>query len=209
MENITIDLTITSDQIISAIGILVTIVIATIGGIYAIITNTKKYELTENYRKELLDWYSVTVGIMIAIIHHVESGEFFEQSFTPKRAELLSRLSTQTEIGRFYCPNVIKKDGFGNRKPSAYQGYRHINLEFLLYFYNIASDSKSNESIRKLWDMERHFTSMIFDTIEPRKRNKLYSKYTEITIPAGRSIEDYIRENPEKISVFSQRRPWL
>ena len=67
MENITIDLTITSDQIISAIGILVTIVIATIGGIYAIITNTKKYELTENYRKELLDWYSVTVGIMIAI----------------------------------------------------------------------------------------------------------------------------------------------
>lgn len=208
MENITIDLTITPDQIISAIGILVTIVIAVIGGVYAIVTNTKKYELTENYRKELLDWYSTTVSIMIDIIHHVKSGEFFELSFKPKRIELLSRLSTQTEIGRFYCPNVIKKDGFGKRKPSAYQGYRHINLEFLLHFYSVACNADSTGCANVLWDMERHFTSMIFDTIEPRKRNKLYSKYTEITIPEGRSIEDYIRENPEKISVFSHKSYW-
>ena len=122
-----INLTLTMESIIAILGIIVTVIIAIIGGIYAIVTNTKKYELTENYRAELLQWYSSVVKLMITIIHSIECGIFYSSEFSEQRTDMLSQLSALTEVGRFYFPNVIKGDGFGRQKPSAYQGYRHIN----------------------------------------------------------------------------------
>lgn len=202
MQNITIDFRLSIDQIIDLIGVLVAIITAVVSGVYVVVTNTQKFELTENYRKELLDWYSETSGLMIDIIHHIESGAFFDKDFRDEKTNLLSRLFAKVELGRFYCPNVIKGDGFGKRKPSAYQGYRHITREFLQHFYNIASEAESSDCVTSLWEMEKHYTSMIFNMIKPSVRNKRYSKYTEIAIPEGQSIEDFIRENPDKISMF-------
>mgnify|MGYP003300200513 CR=1 FL=1 len=202
MENLTVDFTITADSIVAIIGIVVTIIIAIIGGIYAIVSNTKKYELTECYRQELLKWYTETVKIMIDIIHYAENGDWYTKEFSIKKIELLSQLSAQTEIGRFYFPNVINEDDFGCNKPSAYQGYRHINLELLLYFYRISSLDECGSSISILWKVQRNFTSMIFDMIEPRKRNKVYSKYTALTIPKEKSIMDFLDEDPQNIQVF-------
>ena len=115
----------------------------------------------------------------------------------------MSQLSSLTEIRRFFFPNVIKNDSFGNEKPKAYQGYRHINLEFTISFYNIVQqNSISNHDIYQLWDLEREFTSFMFNMIQPHKRNKLYSKYLSIAIPQGQSIEDYILENLENSHIF-------
>lgn len=202
MDKLTIDFTITPDTIISVLGVIVTIIISVIGGLYVIITNTKKYELTESFRAELLAWYTDTVRVMIHIIHYVKSGEWHEEKFKSQKISLLAQLSAQTELGRFYFPNIIKGDGFGRNKPSAYRGYRHINLEFLLHFYELAFRSTSKSSVNKLWVMERNFTSMIFDMIEPRKRNKRYSKYTELEIPKGRAIEDFYAEDPKNKDIF-------
>ena len=201
MDNVTTNFQITLDQIIQIISIAVSIFLA----IRTAATSTKKYELTEKYRMELLNWYSKTVEIMIEIIHHVKTGDFFKQAFLPKKTKLLSLLSTQIEIGRFYYPNIIKKDELIKEKPDAYQGNRHVALEFLVSFYNIAANADSNGCISKVCDMEKCFTSIVFNTIEPRKRNKKYSKRIEITIPEGESVENYIKENPEKISVFTRR----
>lgn len=120
MKNEIVSLSLSTDSIIAIIGIVVTVLIPVIGGIYKIVTSTKKYELTENYRKELLQWYTSVVEIMIRIIHSMESQEFFSDEFQPQKTEMLSRLSALTEIGRFYFPNVIKGDYFGHDKPSAY-----------------------------------------------------------------------------------------
>lgn len=203
MDNISINFALTIESIIAILGIVVTILIAAIGGIYAIITNTKKYELTENYRKELLQWYSTVVDLMIKIIHYSECGKFNSSEFKLQRTAMLSQLSALTEVGRFYFPNVLKGDTFGSEKPSAYQGYRHINLEFMLHFYHVASSKNSN--IALLWRLERSFTSVIFDMIEPRKRNRDYAKYLAITVPKGKAIEDFIYENPHNINVFNIR----
>ena len=202
MNNEIISLSLSTDSIIAIIGIVVPAIISVIGGIYAIVTNTKKYELTENYRKELLQWYASVVEIMIRIIHSMESQEFFSDEFQPQKTEMLSKLSTLTEVGRFYFPNVIKGDDFGREKPSAYQGYRHICLEFLLYFYNIALKSIDDSNVSVLWKQERNFTALMFEMIEPRKRNREYSKYLGLTIPKGQAIEDFIYENPKNINVF-------
>lgn len=202
MEGTFLNLTLTIDTIIAILGTTVTALIAIIGGIYAIVTNTKKYELTESYRKELLQWYTSVVTLMIKIIHSFENGDFSSPEFLSQKDDMLSQLSALTEIGRFYFPNVIKGDEFGSEKPSAYQGYRHINLEFMLHFYWVALRDIDGSHINLLWRLERNFTSVIFDMIEPRKRNRDYSKYLAITIPEGKAIEDFIYENPQNINVF-------
>lgn len=205
MDNIVVSFALSTESIIALVGIAVTALIAIIGGIYAIVTNTKKYELTENYRKELLQWYSSVVDLMIKIIHYSESGEFFSSDFLLQKADMLSQLSALTEVGRFYFPNVIKGDGFGSQKPSAYQGYRHINLEFMIHFYQVASQANDHSDSTLLWKLERNFTAVIFDMIEPRKRNHDYAKYLALTIPKGRAIEDFIYENPNNINIFRAR----
>lgn len=202
MGSANIEFKLTMDSIIAILGIVVTIIIAMIGGIYAIVTNTKKYELTENYRKELLQWYSSTVDIMIRVIHYIRCGIFYSTEFSKQRTDMLSQLSALTEVGRFYFPNVIKGDNFGRHKPSAYQGYRHINLEFMLHFYQVAYNGDSDKSVPLLLRLERNFTAVIFDMIEPRKRNHDYAKYLALTIPEGKSIEDFIYEDPNNIDVF-------
>ena len=202
METISFNPTFTTEAIIAIGSIIVTILIAIIGGIYKITTNTKKYELTENYRRELLQWYASVISLMIKIIRYSESGVFFSADFTSQKEEMLSQLSALVEVGRFYFPNVIKNDGFGDEKPSAYKGYRHLNLEFLLYFYNIASNCVDGRYVSLLWKLERNFTSVIFDMIDPRKRNNAYSKYLALTIPEGKSIEDFLDEDPHNRHVF-------
>ncbi len=203
MGNI-INFSLSAENVIAVLGIVVTIVIAVIGGVYAIITNTKKFELTENYKQELLSWYSRVVTLMIRIIHYCEYNVFADnEKYSSEKIELLLQLSSLTEEGRFYFPNVIKNDQFGDEKPSAYRGYRHITLEFLLYFYQIAKRNNCTDYISIMWKLEREFTSVIFDMIEPRKRNLRYSKYLEITIPEDQAIEDYISKNPKNINTFT------
>lgn len=189
------------ESILTLLGIIVTIIISIVGAIYAIATNTKKYELTENYRCEIFSWYREVVKNMIAIIHLIDTDEFYMQPYT-KRQEYLAELSTLAEIGRFYFPNVIKGDNFGAEKPCAYQGYRHIVLEFILHFYYVASKPYSSTTTDSLWKLERQFTSFIFDMIKPRKRNKEYRKYLSIIIPEGKAIEDFLAETPQNIFVF-------
>lgn len=184
------------ENIIAILSIIIPVIVTIIGGVYTIITSTKKYELTENFREQLLQWYTEVVATMITIIHYCESGEFLQDSFESQRTELLSKLSFLTETGRFYFPNVIKNDGFGQTKPTAYQGYRHINLEFVLHFYFTASSPTiTDEQIKWLWKFEKQFTSCIFDMIQPRKYNRLHSKYLSITIPPGETLEDFIRKH--------------
>ena len=191
-----------AEAIVAIIGIVVTIIISTIGGIYAIVTNTKKFELKENYCKELLDWYTSTNRILIRFIHSIKVGEFYSDNFMNEKVSLISELSLAIEIGRFYFPNIIKNDKFGEEKPLAYQGYRHIVLDFLKYFYDEVSNNESDINIHKLIKAEKMFTSFVFEAVNPRKRIKDYSKYSDMKIPDGMAIEDFLMLDPNNIKIF-------
>ena len=143
--------------------------------------------------------------MMMTIIHRVQIGDFFKQEFHDEKMSLLAHLSSQAEVGRFYYSNVLDEKEYGRNKPSAYQGLRHLNLEFLLSFYEIAKNARSADGIERLWDRERYFTSAIFEAIEPRERNKKYAKYTELTMPVGRSLEDFFEANPSELRSFFNR----
>lgn len=191
------------ENIITLISIAVTIVISIIAAIYAIVSNTKRFELTEDYRRELISWYKSVVDIMIAIIHYSESGIFMSEDFSKEKARSLAQLSALAELGRFYFPNIIKKDRFGNHKVSAYKGYRHIVLEFVINFHDIASDNITEITIKSMWNIERRFTSFIFDMIKPRKRNKKYAKYLSEILPPNVSLEEYVFDKHNNSTLFS------
>ena len=192
------------DDMVFNIVQLVSIILSIIITAYKTVTSTKKYELTENYRKEILQWYASVSSLMIKIIHYSENGKILEPEFADRKTEWLSQLSALTEIGRFYFPNVIKRDQFGVDKPSAYQGYRHINLEFLLYFYKTVLESENYIDTIQLWNLERNFTAVVFDMIDPKERKNEYKKYLELTLPKDRTMNDFICENSANKYVFER-----
>lgn len=75
------------------------------GGIYAAVTNTKKYELAEQYKRELLKWYEKTISIIMELIAKRQNSD---------RDLLLAKLSAQIESKRsiastfhHLCPSAI------------------------------------------------------------------------------------------------------
>lgn len=172
-----------TNDILTLISIGVTLVIAIIGGFYAIITNTKKFELSEQYKNELLTWYGKVIFTISKLQTNCSEDE---------RIESLSELSALIEIGRFYFPNIDKKDGFGDTKPCAYQGYRHVALDFLVLIYQMADIENIKKCRDKIEYMKRHFTSIVFQIVAPRKRIKSVKQYTNIVMPKEMSMEDFM-----------------
>ena len=188
----------TTEDKIQLLGILITVVLTVIGGLYAVLTNTKKYELTEEYKRELLAWYSDVVEIMMLVIHYAETKKWRNH---PNRVEILAKISLLAECGRFYFPNINEKEGYGKEKPAAYQGVRHIVLEFVLFFYKEIKTAEEPD-LNRLWKLERGFTSYVFQVINPPKRNKTYSNYLQINLKENETLKAYLQKNEKEKETF-------
>jgi hypothetical protein len=139
------------------------LVISGIAVIYSYTTNTKKFEISNVLRQELFIWYSETIELMKRL--SLEAHEGFPDIVLKR--ELLAKLSSKIDMGRFYFPNIDVKDGFGKDKPRAFQGYRNLILDFLVLSYELYEnvDVKNYHSQTKF--LERHFTSHFFELIQP------------------------------------------
>lgn len=178
---------------IAIISIGASLGVSIIGGVYAIVTNTKKYELAEQYKRELLEWYEKVIIVIT---------ELLETSKEEEKYLLLSRLSGLIEVGRFYFPNIRKKDGFGELKPSAYQGYRHLALDFLVYIYEIMKKDECEEYKKQVRAMARQFTALVFDCIDPNKRKKQLKKYADYVMPKDVTINDFANMQTDTVITF-------
>lgn len=174
------------------------LIIAISAFIYSYLTNTKKYELTSQYRSEILNWYSTTIELLIKLRHEAEAN-FVDRDL---KRELLSRLSAQIEIGRFYFPNIDKGDDFGCDKPFAYKGYRNLLLDFLVYSFRLYDNPNPMLYIKHADFLQRHFTSHLFETIDPSAFLKETKKYTSKTFAKELIYEDFIKTDPEKLRFY-------
>ncbi len=170
----------TSDYI-AIISIVVTVLISMIGSIYKIITNTNRFEIAEHYTKELIDWYSKII-LIIKSLKISEKGK--------EKDNLLAELSALIDVGRFYYPNVIN-DNYGEEKPEAFIGYRHMALEYLVWIYDLFNGNDYSEVDYYIEFCERNFTSIIFNRINPRERNERYSKYKPLKLPEKMTIKEF------------------
>jgi len=167
------------------------LIIAVIAICYSYLSNTKKYELTDVYRKELLSWYETTLSILIRLRFFTEQGCLKHET----KCDLLAELSSQIDIGRFYFPNVDRGDSLGSYKPVAFRGHRHVALEFLVFSYDIFIKDNAIDHMRDALKLQRHFTSYIFTILKPSEFNILIKKNTNISFDAEKILSEYVKNN--------------
>jgi len=154
------------------------------------LTSTKKYELFSQKQNDIIDWFSQTILCLSELRSRLEED-------TQERNAALWRLSSQIEIGRFFFPNVDRKDGYGNNKPAAYRGYRNICIEFLVMYYQICELNNKKKYKDHLYRLQREYVSFVFDLLEPQKKTKSITKYTGIIIKEI-DITTFLDDSPDK-----------
>ncbi len=172
--------------------------IAVIALFYSYFSNTKKYELTSQYRSEVLQWYSCTIELLLTLRSTIQGSQPFQYS----KEELLAKLSAQIEIGRFYFPNFDKGDGYGTEKPYAYRGYRHSLLDFLVFSYQLYNSPEAKDHLKHADILQRNFSSLFYEILEPRQYLRHTRKYTGIDFSKDYCIEDFIKQDPESNGIL-------
>lgn len=160
--------------------------------IFAMRTNTKRYELKSAYRKEIILWFSDTVELLIRLRAQPDK----ESS---DRRGILNILSAKIELGRFYFPNISKGDNFGNEKPKAYQGYRNLVLDLLVYSYRLFERTDFPKYIKHAETLQRHFTSLVYEILDPKSHLAETQKHTDKLFTKELTFEDFLEQEPEII----------
>lgn len=163
--------------------------------IISLVTNTKKYELKNIKRKEILDWYEKTITILIEVKHLVKYSKLVEDVKIKK----MSELSKQIECGRFLFPNVDKKDDYGKDKPIAYQGYRPLVLDLLVFYYNMIQDDAYLKHQEHIEILIKNFTSSIFEILDPKQHLDETAQVTKKTFTHQLTYDDFLSQEPEII----------
>lgn len=170
----------------------ISLIISILALVYSFISNTKKYELTYQYYNDVLTWHNQVVEIL--------TGLRLSEKNTELKRQMLSKLSSLIECGRFYFPNIDKKDGFGKEKPIAYQGYRNIILDFLVYEYQLFEKEDYEKYSQHAENLQRLFTSYIFQYLEPNKQKRKMHKNTNIKEAHSElTINEFLEKSPESI----------
>lgn len=177
---------------------LISLFVAICAILYTIISNierskTKKYELTYQYFNDMLLWHKEVIGVLTLLNLPSEDLE------TNEHKRLLTNLSALIEVGRFYFPNVCKDDGFGEKKPTAYRGYRDIVLDLLVFSYKIYERNDYYKYGNHTEALRRSFTSRVFEHLDPVKFKGYVHKNTGITSTTNFTIDDYLTKDPEFI----------
>jgi hypothetical protein len=152
--------------------------------IYSYLTSSKKYELASQYRSEILKWYSDTITIMKRAKAALDTQNEVELK------TIQADLSSQIDIGRFYFPNIDMGDDKGSSNPSAYRGYRNLVLDTLVFYYLLIEDVKRMSHSDRLIDLQRIFTSQVFDQLDPRDFIRQTARFTNKAFYASKSILD-------------------
>jgi hypothetical protein len=174
------------------------LILSIIAFLYTYFTNTKRYELHFQYRAEILSWYKETNQILIHLRVEAEKNS---NNGVLKR-ELLSRLSSNIELGRFYFPNIIDGINYGKNKPIAYQGFRNLTLDFLVFSYRLFDKNDANQYLDHAEALQRYFTSSVFEIVEPRNFLKQTEKHTSKAFNKELSFEDFIDQDPKLLEKY-------
>lgn len=169
--------------------------VAIFAAIYTLLSNTKKFELTYLHYKEISTWHAQVVETLIAL-------KLLPESNKENKTQLLVKLSALIESGRLYFPNILKHDDFGMEKPLAYQGYRNIVLDFLVYSYQLFEKDNYTRYTQHAEILQRLFTSHIYEFLKPSYFNKKINKNTNIKKGIELTIEDFLAKTPEAINIL-------
>ena len=183
-----------SDQFANIVSIVALAISGVLAVLYVRDRRNAKYAIESEYCNQLLCWHAAVVDILIELA--LLSGDGIEG----RKKELLVRLSSLIEQGRFYFPN-IKQQEYGLEKPPAYRGYRNIALDFLVASYNLHHKPRSAKLDKQAKYLQQLFTSVIYEIVRPMDRLNMIRELTDRYFVKDLSVEDL--ENKEQIEAVS------
>ena len=173
---------------------LISIVIAISSVFFSI--GLQRFELKSIYRSELLNWYKETIEIIFELNYSAN------QIDNERNKNLLSRLSTNIELGRFFFPNVIdeKNKKEEETKQIAFRGKRHLTLDCLIGIFEIYYNDKSESYKDEIRLLHKQFTSEIFYVLDPKKYQNLIRKHKIANDADRKSFIEMMEFSPEEFS---------
>ncbi len=147
-----------------------------------------KYAIESQYTSELLSWHEKVIFLLSRMKHNINS------NILDKTNDDLSILSALIDQGRFYFPNVETIDGFGSGNPPAFRGYRNLALDFLVAAYNLVKNGASSSNAKDLELLQKHFTSIVYEVVNPRDKLELIRSMTDRYFIKDQSFEDFLEK---------------
>ncbi len=152
-----------------------------------------KFQILSDYTKQLLHWHGETVETLIKLKLLVEKKDNCD------KIDLLVKLSSQIEKGRFFFPNIDRGDNFGKDKPFAYMGYRNLTLDLLVYSYNLFDKQECFNYLRHAELLQREFTSIVFEVVRPKDNLTMIKRLTDQYLNKDNIFDHFLDKNPESI----------
>ena len=189
-----------AEKIIAIIALLVAIA----SFFYTWKTNTKKYELSENLRNEILSWYDRCINVLVSLRKHIEVEQIDNENFI----ELNTSLYSLAEIGRFFFPNYNRNKGKGKNNPEAYKGNRPLLVDLLVESHKITSRKKDellakrDYYISELKLYQKGFTSELFLLMKPDLYIERHMKNTALILLHQKTFSEseYAPQNRKNIN---------
>lgn len=159
--------------------------------VISLLISPSRFELGNNYRVELINWYEKTEEIIKRLYLSAYNDDL-------EKRMLLAQLSTQIEVGRFYFPNSPSSSD-SKSKPLAYRGNRHIALSCLVNIYQAYYSPDAIKpylkgrypSIESYVDNRaKKFTSIIYKIVSPKNWNKSRDFFTNAHSPENYDEQD-------------------
>jgi len=159
------------------------------------------FDLESRYLESLLKWHACVVEVLIKL-------RLLQGKQTPEdRACDLVTLSSLIEQGRFFFPNIDRKDSLGQEKPVAYRGYRNLALDFLVASYNLFHQPPSEQLTAEAELLQRYFTSIVFEIAGPEKRLTTIRSYTDRYFVQQKTFNDFLQHQDGAILEHIWRMP--
>lgn len=151
----------------------------------------QRLEVRFKYRGEVLSWYKSTLEILF---HLNRTGITIEE-----KKVLLSKLSSNIELGRFFFPNFQSElKGKQTEIPNAYRGVRQLVLDCLVGLFDIYSCDKECEFEDLIVLLKKQFTSEVFTVLDPKGYQKSIKKYKISQSENVQTFEDIVGKTPEE-----------
>lgn len=151
----------------------------------------QRLEVKFKYRSEILSWYKSTLEILF---HLNRSGISSEE-----KKVLLSKLSSNIELGRFFFPNFQSDvKGKQTQVPMAYRGVRQLVLDCLVGLFDIYSHDKEVGNKDLIVLLKKQFTSEVFVVLDPKGHQNSIKKYKISQSENIQTFESIIGKTPEE-----------
>jgi hypothetical protein len=146
--------------------------------INVVITSRQTRISVENFKfnndTQVMGWANRVV-VAMSEAHHLTSTANVAPQFLQQRSlGLATALSALIDEGRWFFPNVGKKETDHAEKPGAYKGTRQAVLDHVVEAYNLAVELASTTDKdglnKRIHEARRHFVSEVQHAVDPRRR---------------------------------------